>query len=190
VNTSRSPRAGRGRARSDPADRSGGPIAALPRGKRFHWLVAPRSAIIQTSAVHCERSSPSPEHGVVPKPDGAKLARPLDCISVRRGNQLDDDPAALDDPAELDEAELDSPADLDEVAEIIELDETGEADETAQLGETPDRESEPTRAVARAHDAHTADDPTPPPGTDAARADRDARPRRDRPAGGRSGRLR
>ncbi|MGH9885158.1 MAG: DUF3037 domain-containing protein [bacterium] len=29
-----------------------GPIAALPRGERFHWLVAPRSAIIQTSPVH------------------------------------------------------------------------------------------------------------------------------------------
>jgi len=33
-------------------DPSTGPIAALPRGERFHWLVAPRSAIIQTSPVH------------------------------------------------------------------------------------------------------------------------------------------
>lgn len=33
-------------------DPKGGPIAALPRGERFHWLVAPRSAIIQPSAVH------------------------------------------------------------------------------------------------------------------------------------------
>lgn len=33
-------------------DPCGGPIAALPRGERFHWLVAPRSAIIQTSPVH------------------------------------------------------------------------------------------------------------------------------------------
>jgi len=33
-------------------DPRGGPIAALPRGDRFHWLVAPRSAIIQTSPVH------------------------------------------------------------------------------------------------------------------------------------------
>ena len=33
-------------------DPSGGPIAALPRSERFHWLVAPRSAIIQTSPVH------------------------------------------------------------------------------------------------------------------------------------------
>lgn len=33
-------------------DPRGGPIAALPRGERFHWLVAPRSAVIQTSPVH------------------------------------------------------------------------------------------------------------------------------------------
>jgi hypothetical protein len=33
-------------------DPLGGPIAALPRSERFHWLVAPRSAIIQTSPVH------------------------------------------------------------------------------------------------------------------------------------------
>jgi len=33
-------------------DPGGGPIAGLPRGERFHWLVAPRSAIIQTSPVH------------------------------------------------------------------------------------------------------------------------------------------
>ena len=33
-------------------DPTGGPIAALPRGERFHWLVAPRSAVIQTSPVH------------------------------------------------------------------------------------------------------------------------------------------
>jgi hypothetical protein len=33
-------------------DPRGGPIAALARGERFHWLVAPRSAIIQTSPVH------------------------------------------------------------------------------------------------------------------------------------------
>lgn len=33
-------------------DPRGGPIAALPAGERFHWLVAPRSAIIQTSPVH------------------------------------------------------------------------------------------------------------------------------------------
>lgn len=33
-------------------DPKGGPIAALPRSERFHWLVAPRSTIVQTSAVH------------------------------------------------------------------------------------------------------------------------------------------
>jgi len=33
-------------------DPRGGPIAALPRSERFHWLVAPRSAIIQPSVVH------------------------------------------------------------------------------------------------------------------------------------------
>jgi hypothetical protein len=30
----------------------GGPIAALPVPDRFHWLVAPRSTILQTSPVH------------------------------------------------------------------------------------------------------------------------------------------
>ena len=34
----------------------GGPIAALPKPERFHWLVAPRSTMIQTSAVHVGRS--------------------------------------------------------------------------------------------------------------------------------------
>ncbi|HET6583791.1 MAG TPA: DUF3037 domain-containing protein [Nannocystaceae bacterium] len=33
-------------------DPRGGPIAALSRSERFHWLVAPRSTIVQTSAVH------------------------------------------------------------------------------------------------------------------------------------------
>ena len=32
-----------------------GPIGALPQYERFHWLVAPRSAIIQTSPVHTGR---------------------------------------------------------------------------------------------------------------------------------------
>jgi hypothetical protein len=32
---------------------SAGPIGALPLAERFHWLVAPRSAMIQTSPVHC-----------------------------------------------------------------------------------------------------------------------------------------
>jgi len=29
-----------------------GSIGALPRSERFHWLVAPRSTVIQTSEVH------------------------------------------------------------------------------------------------------------------------------------------
>lgn len=33
-------------------DPRGGPISALSRSERFHWLVAPRSAIIQPSSVH------------------------------------------------------------------------------------------------------------------------------------------
>jgi hypothetical protein len=35
-------------------------MPARPRGERFHWLVAPRSAIIQTSPVHtglCDQPS-------------------------------------------------------------------------------------------------------------------------------------
>ena len=35
---------------------AGGPISALPRADRFHWLVAPRSTMIQTSPVHVGRS--------------------------------------------------------------------------------------------------------------------------------------
>ena len=34
------------------ADPNGGPIAQLSIRERFHWLVAPRSTIIQTSPVH------------------------------------------------------------------------------------------------------------------------------------------
>src|SRR5580693_4348023 len=33
-------------------DPSAGPIAQLPQSERFHWLVAPRSTVIQTSPVH------------------------------------------------------------------------------------------------------------------------------------------
>ena len=35
---------------------AGGPIAALPPPERFHWLVSPRSTMIQTSPVHAGRS--------------------------------------------------------------------------------------------------------------------------------------
>lgn len=34
-----------------------GPIGKLPKRERFDWLVAPRSTIIQTSAVHSGRCS-------------------------------------------------------------------------------------------------------------------------------------
>lgn len=34
-----------------------GPIGGLTQRERFHWLVAPRSAVIQTSAVHSGRCS-------------------------------------------------------------------------------------------------------------------------------------
>ncbi|MBL8937478.1 MAG: DUF3037 domain-containing protein [Archangium sp.] len=33
-------------------DETAGPIAQLPRSQRFHWLVAPRSTMLQTSPVH------------------------------------------------------------------------------------------------------------------------------------------
>ncbi len=33
-------------------DASAGPIARLPRSQRFHWLVAPRSTVLQLSPVH------------------------------------------------------------------------------------------------------------------------------------------
>ena len=42
-------------------DPDAGPIAALPLADRFHWLVAPRSTIIQISPVHsgiCETPEP------------------------------------------------------------------------------------------------------------------------------------
>jgi Protein of unknown function (DUF3037) len=46
-------------------DPRGGPIAALPRSERFHWLIAPRSAIIQPSPVHtglCDDSAAGAEN--------------------------------------------------------------------------------------------------------------------------------
>jgi hypothetical protein len=33
-------------------DKTAGPIAQLPRSQRFHWLVAPRSTVLQVSPVH------------------------------------------------------------------------------------------------------------------------------------------
>jgi hypothetical protein len=58
----------------------GGPIGLLPLADRFHWLVAPRSAMIQTSPVHaglCDDPAAALEEIV------AQLVRPLD--STRLG---------------------------------------------------------------------------------------------------------
>jgi hypothetical protein len=46
-------------------DPTAGPIAALPRADRFHWLVAPASTMIQASEVHtgfCEDPAVELEH--------------------------------------------------------------------------------------------------------------------------------
>lgn len=45
--------------------RAAGPIGQLPQKERWHWLVAPRSTIIQTSPVHsglCEEPAQALEH--------------------------------------------------------------------------------------------------------------------------------
>ncbi len=55
-------------------DPAGGPMAALPQPDRFHWLVAPRSTLIQTSPVHA---------GVCDDP-AAELERIVDTV-VRTG---------------------------------------------------------------------------------------------------------
>jgi hypothetical protein len=34
-------------------DRSAGPMSELPQAARFHWLVAPRSTVVQIGPVHC-----------------------------------------------------------------------------------------------------------------------------------------
>ena len=42
-----------------------GPIAALPQADRFHWLTAPKSAIVQVSPVHsgiCDDPAKVVEH--------------------------------------------------------------------------------------------------------------------------------
>jgi hypothetical protein len=42
-----------------------GPIGRLPQRQRFHWLVAPRSTVVQTSPVHsglCEDPEAELEH--------------------------------------------------------------------------------------------------------------------------------
>jgi len=51
-----------------------GPIGLLPLAERFHWLVAPRSAMIQTSPVHCGLCD-APEAALDALLDG--LVRPI-----------------------------------------------------------------------------------------------------------------
>lgn len=42
-------------------DHSAGPIARLSQRARFHWLISPRSTLIQISPVHCgECEDPAP----------------------------------------------------------------------------------------------------------------------------------
>jgi hypothetical protein len=46
-------------------DETGGPIARLGQGERFHWLVAPSSTVIQPSEVHtglCDDPATELEH--------------------------------------------------------------------------------------------------------------------------------
>jgi hypothetical protein len=43
-------------------DPAAGPIAALSQRERFHWLVAPRSTIIQVSPVHSGICDEHPQH--------------------------------------------------------------------------------------------------------------------------------
>jgi hypothetical protein len=47
-----------------------GPVGLLPASERFHWLTAPRSAVIQTSAVH-------PGRGVDARAELEKLVRSI-----------------------------------------------------------------------------------------------------------------
>jgi hypothetical protein len=41
-------------------DPAAGPLAALSLSERFHWVVAPRSTVVQTSAVHTGLSEDLP----------------------------------------------------------------------------------------------------------------------------------
>ena len=54
--------------------KAAGPIGQLPQKERFHWLVAPRSTILQTGPVHsglCEDPAAALEHLM------ERLVRPL-----------------------------------------------------------------------------------------------------------------
>lgn len=62
-------------------DLNAGPIAQLSQRERFHWLVAPRSTMIQVSAVHsglCDAPEQSLEHlfgRLVATPEPSSLQR-------------------------------------------------------------------------------------------------------------------
>jgi hypothetical protein len=60
--------------------KAAGPIGQLPQKERFHWLVAPRSTMIQTGPVHsglCEEPAKALEHllqrMVLPPPPSGKI---------------------------------------------------------------------------------------------------------------------
>jgi len=60
--------------------KTAGPIGQLPQKERFHWLVAPRSTMIQTGPVHsglCEEPAKALEHllqrMVLPPPPSGKI---------------------------------------------------------------------------------------------------------------------
>ena len=51
------PRGAKADAGRNPGGAQAGPIGQLARRERFHWLVAPRSTIIQVSPAHAGRSA-------------------------------------------------------------------------------------------------------------------------------------
>ncbi len=56
-------------------DRGMGRVAEMPQADRFHWLVAPRSTMVQTSAVHS---------GLCDGDDaGQALERVMNCMVIR-----------------------------------------------------------------------------------------------------------
>lgn len=63
-------------------DPAAGPLAALPQADRFHWLVSPRSSVIQCSPVHtglCTDPEAALDHLVktmVCPPDGNVISNP------------------------------------------------------------------------------------------------------------------
>ncbi|WP_026369665.1 DUF3037 domain-containing protein [Kallotenue papyrolyticum] len=72
--------------------RAAGPIGQLPLAERFHWLVAPRSTVVQVGPVHCGRcSDPAAalEHLIAsmvraPRPDAADAPSHAGCQTAER----------------------------------------------------------------------------------------------------------